>query len=126
MAWADIGMPRCGGGRSLPALTNGNIKNGPHPTPHALLRDALNGTAMRGKQLCQRRATRVPATVCFNPLSRRCVETTTHIHLAAEGVEMVQSSLRDEMVWRDGRPWVETHGDLRRSLCDQGQEPTVV
>jgi hypothetical protein len=38
---------------------------------------------------------------------------------AAEGVVMVRSSLRDEMVWRDGRPWVETHGDLPRSLCDQ-------
>ena len=37
--------------------------------------------------------------------------------------ERIQSSLRDEMVWRDGRPWVETHGDLRRSLCDQGREP---
>jgi hypothetical protein len=36
---------------------------------------------------------------------------------------MVPSSLRDEIVWRDGRPWVETHGNLRRSLCDQGQEP---
>ncbi|MCX7422538.1 MAG: hypothetical protein NT013_23745 [Planctomycetia bacterium] len=38
---------------------------------------------------------------------------------------MVRSALRDEMVWRDDRPWVETHGDLRRSLCDQGQEPKV-
>ena len=24
-AWAGIGMPRCGGGRFLPALTDGNI-----------------------------------------------------------------------------------------------------
>ena len=54
-----------------------------------------------------------------------CVETTTHIPLAADGVAMVQSSLRDEMVWRDWRPWVEAHGDLRRLLCDQGQEPKV-
>ena len=43
--------------------------------------------------------------------------------LIADRAAMVRSSLRDEMVWRDGRPWVETHGDLRRSLCDQGQEP---
>ena len=41
----------------------------------------------------------------------------------ADRAERIQSSLRDEMVWRDCRPWVETHGDLRRSLCDQGQEP---
>ncbi len=51
-----------------------------------------------------------------------CVETTTRINLAADGVAMVQSSLRDEVVWRDCRPWVETHGYLRRSLCDQVQE----
>ena len=43
--------------------------------------------------------------------------------LVADRAERIQSSLRDEMVWRDGRPWVETHGDLRRSLCDQGPEP---
>ena len=30
------------------------------------------------------------------------METTTHIPWAAEGVAMVQASLRDEMVWRDG------------------------
>ncbi len=41
----------------------------------------------------------------------------------ADRAERIQSSLRDEMVWRVGRPWVETHGYLRRSLCDQGQEP---
>ncbi len=34
--------------------------------------------------------------------TRECVETTTHIPWAAEGVAMVPSSLRDEMVWRDG------------------------
>ncbi len=33
------------------------------------------------------------------------------------------NALRDEMVGRDGRPWVETHGDLRRSLCEQRHEP---
>ncbi len=31
-----------------------------------------------------------------------CVVTTTRINLAAGGMAMVQSSLRDEMVWRDG------------------------
>ena len=30
------------------------------------------------------------------------METTTHIPLAADGVAMVQSALRDKMVWRDG------------------------
>ncbi len=34
--------------------------------------------------------------------TRECVETTTHIPWAADGVAMVQSSLRGEMVWRDG------------------------
>ena len=34
--------------------------------------------------------------------TRECVEATTHIPLTANGVAMVQSSLRDEMVWRDG------------------------
>jgi hypothetical protein len=29
------------------------------------------------------------------------------------------------VVWRYGRPWVEAHGDLRWSLCDQGQESIV-
>ena len=43
--------------------------------------------------------------------------------LIADRVAMVRSSLRDEMVWRDGRPWVETHGCRQRSHCDQGQEP---
>ncbi len=52
-----------------------------------------------------------------------CDETATHIQLAANGVAMIQSSLRDEIDWRDCRPWVETHGALRRSLCDHGQEP---
>ncbi len=38
---------------------------------------------------------------------------------------MIQSSLRDEIVSRDGSAevkGVETHGDLRRLLCNQGQE----
>ena len=30
-----------------------------------------------------------------------CVETTTRINLGADGVAMVQSWLRDEIVWRD-------------------------
>ena len=47
----------------------------------------------------------------------------TRMKLVADCVEMVQSSLRDEIVWRDDRPWVETHGYVPRSLCDQGQEP---
>ena len=34
--------------------------------------------------------------------TRECVETTTHIHWATDRVERIQSSLRDEMVWRDG------------------------
>ncbi len=34
--------------------------------------------------------------------TRECVETTTRIPWAADGVAMVPSSLRDEMVWRDG------------------------
>ncbi len=38
------------------------------------------------------------------------METTTRITWAAEGVARVPASLRDEMVGRDGRPWVETHG----------------
>ena len=29
------------------------------------------------------------------------METTTHIPWAAEGAEMIQSSLHDEIVWRD-------------------------
>ncbi len=51
-----------------------------------------------------------------------CEKTATHIRLAANGVAMIQASLRDEIDWRDCRPWVETHGYLRRSLRDQGQE----
>ena len=36
--------------------------------------------------------------------------------------DAIQSSLRDEIAWRDCRPWVETHDYLRRSLRDQRQE----
>ncbi len=56
MAWAGIGMPRCGGGRSLPALTNGNITNGPQRevtrprVPHSRAR-------IRGRDAARRRAT---------------------------------------------------------------------
>ena len=49
--------------------------------------------------------------------------SSARMKLVADRAERIPSSLRDEIVWRDGRPWVETHGDLRRSLCDQGQEP---
>ena len=40
------------------------------------------------------------------------------MELLADGVAMVQSSLRDEIAWRDCQPWVETHGYHRRSLRD--------
>ena len=38
--------------------------------------------------------------------ARERVETT-HIPWAADGVAMVQASIRDEMVWRDNRPWLK-------------------
>ena len=34
---------------------------------------------------------------------------------------MVQTSLRDEIVWRDDRHWLETHSDLRSSPSDWGK-----
>lgn len=39
----------------------------------------------------------------------------------ADRAEMIPSSLPDEIVGRDCRPWLETAGDLRRSLCDPWQ-----
>ena len=35
---------------------------------------------------------------------------------------MVQSSLRDEIVWCDWRPWVETHG-YRRAVAPRPNQP---
>ena len=61
------------------------------------------------------------------PLSQRASigsrrEPTTLIHLAGDGVAMVRSSLRDEMVWRDGSAAADglkptaTFGPPRRTL----------
>ncbi len=36
-----------------------------------------------------------------------------------------QSSLRDEIGLPIHRPWVETHGYLQRSLCDQGKNESA-
>ncbi len=54
--------------------------------------------------------------------TREWVETTTRIHWADDGVAMVHSSLRDEIVWRDGSAEADgwkptaTFGPPRRTL----------
>ena len=43
------------------------------------------------------------------------------------GDDLIVAPRRDDLAgWLRRGGWVETHGDLRRSLCDQGHEPTVV
>src|SRR5436190_3862890 len=51
--------------------------------------------------------------------------TMRRIKSAAYGVMTVQSSLRDEIGLPVDQPWVETHGYLRRSLCDQGKNESA-
>ena len=58
------------------------------------------------------------------------METTTHIPWAADGVAMVQSSLRDEMVWRDcsaaadGLKPTATFGGLSATKDKNGKSQT--